>query len=37
MEKTTTPRKLRDDLTPEERERLEKYGSIEFIASREQH
>jgi hypothetical protein len=23
-------RKLREDLTPEEKERLEKYGSIEF-------
>lgn len=30
MEKTETKRKLREDLTPEEKDRLEKYGSIEF-------
>jgi hypothetical protein len=29
MQKTET-RKLREDLTPEQRERLEKYGAIEF-------
>ena len=27
---TETKRKLRDDLTKEEKERLEKYGSLEF-------
>ncbi len=26
----TEPRKIRQDLTQEEKERLEKYGSIEF-------
>jgi len=25
-----TTRKIRQDLTPEERERLEKYGSVDF-------
>jgi hypothetical protein len=30
MAKTETTRKLRDDLTPEEREKAEKIGSIEF-------
>jgi hypothetical protein len=34
MEKTETKRKLRDDLTQEERERLERYGSIEFRSAR---
>lgn len=32
-DKTEVPkeeRKLRDDLTPEERERFERYGSVEF-------
>jgi hypothetical protein len=28
------PRKIRDNLTAEERERLEKYGSIEFKSAR---
>jgi hypothetical protein len=28
--KNTEPRKVRDNLTAEERERLEKYGSLEF-------
>jgi hypothetical protein len=30
MEKTETKRKLREDLTTEERERAERIGSIEF-------
>jgi hypothetical protein len=30
MEKTETTRKLREDLTPEQREKAEKIGSIEF-------
>ena len=30
MEKTETKRKLREDLTPEQREKAEKIGSIEF-------
>ena len=30
MTKTETTRKLRDDLTQEEREKVEKIGSIEF-------
>jgi hypothetical protein len=30
MKKTETNRKVRKDLSQEERERLEKYGSIEF-------
>jgi len=30
MRKTETKRKLRDDLTPEEREKAERIGSIEF-------
>jgi hypothetical protein len=30
MDKAETKRKLREDLTPEERERFEKYGAIEF-------
>jgi hypothetical protein len=30
MKTTETKRKLRDDLTPEEREKAERVGSIEF-------
>jgi hypothetical protein len=30
MEKTETKRKLREDLTPEQREKAERIGSIEF-------
>jgi hypothetical protein len=32
--KQTEPRKIRQDLTPEELERLQKYGAIEFKSSR---
>jgi hypothetical protein len=34
MQKAETKRKLRDDLTPEEREKVERIGSIEFKSAR---
>jgi hypothetical protein len=35
MQRQDESRKLRSDLTPAERERLEKYGSLEFKSPRD--